>query len=31
MQATSFRNGFRYVRTDYFANIVFNPNGFAAS
>jgi hypothetical protein len=30
MQATFFRNGFRHVRADYFANIAFNPDGFAA-
>jgi hypothetical protein len=30
MQATFFRNGFRHVRADYFANIALNPDGFAA-
>jgi hypothetical protein len=30
MQATFFRNGFRHVRADYFANIIFNLDGFAA-
>jgi hypothetical protein len=30
MQATFFRNGFRHVRADYFANKSFNPNALRA-
>jgi hypothetical protein len=30
MQATFFLDGFRHTQADYFANIAFNPDGFAA-